>query len=83
MIDCESCSPGKLTGLWDLKRKKVNAEFVRMSLTPQKRVLLLHQQKGHGSVIKILSTLSIFIFSCAPLSGRLHCYLRYILTDAE
>lgn len=62
MIDCESCSPGKLTGLWDLKRKKVNAEFVRMSLTPQKRVLFLHQQRAMAQSLRFSAHFPFLFF---------------------
>lgn len=36
MIDCKSCRPDKLTGLRDLKRKRVNAKCGQKRLTPQK-----------------------------------------------
>lgn len=62
MIDCEGCSPGKLTGLWDLKRKKVNAEFVRMSLTPQKRVLFLHQQRAMAQSLRFTAHFPFLFF---------------------
>lgn len=36
MIDCKSCRPDKLTGLRDIKRKRVNAMCVGKRLTTQK-----------------------------------------------
>ena len=68
MIDCESCRPGKLTELRDLKRHRVNTKRVGKRLTPQKWSLVLCKAY-QGSVIRIHSKVSIVFLSCPPVPG--------------
>lgn len=79
MINYKSCRPDKLTGLRDLKRKRVNAKYVGKRLTSRKQALLLYKTwprlSYQNSSLSLFSLLFLLLFQFLCLFFNFACPL--------